>query len=308
MNFYSQNTRATKKVDVFYTIRDLEKLTGIKSHTIRIWEQRYNIIQPNRTDTNHRRYSEDQLKKLLNIAFLNKKGYKISKLATLTEKELGEKVFDISSSQKDDDSEIDSLVIAMLDSDEQKFQSIFNNSIIKSGFENTIKDLINPLFDKIGMLWQSKTITSPHEHFVSNIIRQKIIASLDSVPNQLKENFKTFVLFLPNREWHEIGLLYSNYLLKKRGHKTIYLGASVPIDDLKEYTRYANYDFLLTSVNSTNSYKDLQIFLNNLSESFSNSTILISGYQFFVNSVKFPKNIIFLKNFDQLMDFSEKNR
>lgn len=289
-------------MDVFYTIRDLEKLTGIKSHTIRIWEQRYSIIQPNRTETNHRRYSEDQLKKLLNIAFLNKKGYKISKLAKLTDQELGEKVFDISSSKLDESSEVDSLIIAMLDSDEEKFESIFNSAIIKKGFENTFIELIGPLFDKIGMLWQSKTITSPHEHFVSNIIRKKLISGIDAIPQVSGENKKTFILFLPNREWHEIGLLYSYYLLKKRGQKIIYLGASVPTDDLKEYVSSTKYDYMLTSINSTNSYKDLQSFIDSLAGTFPNKMILISGYQFMVNEVSFPKNIKYIKNFKELLN------
>jgi methanogenic corrinoid protein MtbC1 len=199
------------------------------------------------------------------------------------------------------------MVLAMLESDEEKFEKLLHNAILRIGFESTITELINPLFSKIGMLWQSKTITSPHEHFVSNIIRRKIIASIDSIMYDEYSSDKTFLLFLPDREWHELGLLYAYYLLKKRGIKVIYLGQSVPVSDLKDYTETANFDFMLSSVNSINPFKDLQKFVDKMSDTFPNKTILVSGYQFFNNSVKFPENMIFIKSFDQLISFIEKN-
>ncbi|MFW5979061.1 MAG: MerR family transcriptional regulator, partial [Bacteroidia bacterium] len=211
-----------------YSIRELEKLSGIKAHTIRIWEKRYKIIQPKRTGTNIRYYSNNDLKKLLNITILNRQGWKISDIAKLSDEELNRKVKDFSYDSKDTESQIEKLVIAMVDLDEVKFDQILSNAIMHDGFEQTIINLIFPFFKKIGLLWQTGSINPAQEHFVSNLFRQKLMVAIDNLKIPDRKDAKKFILFLPEKEFHELGLLFYSYLIKKSGHSVIYLGSSVP--------------------------------------------------------------------------------
>ncbi len=233
-----------------YTIKDLEKLSGVKAHTIRIWEKRFNIIKPSRTETNFRYYNDEQLKKLLNISLLNNSGYKISKIACLCETEICKEVEKVTSGEKNYNSQIEKLVVSMIEMDEDKFERKLTDFIERDGFEDAMLHVIYPFFDKIGVLWQTGNITPAQEHFVSNLVRQKLIVAIDGLKKKTVRNHKSFLLFLPEGELHEIGLLFTNYLLRKYGHKVIYLGQSLPLKDLAYVVRNRKPDFLLTYITS----------------------------------------------------------
>ena len=164
-----------------YSIKELEKLSGIKAHTIRIWEKRYNLIEPHRTNTNIRYYTDSDLKKILNVAVLNRQGIKISNIAKLNDLELKEEIIRVSRSHYSNEDIIDSLIIAMFDLDEYKLLSIIEKSISRIGFTSTVTDVLYPMLDKVGILWQSGDIYPAHEHFLSNLLRQKIIAATDKL-------------------------------------------------------------------------------------------------------------------------------
>jgi DNA-binding transcriptional MerR regulator len=284
-----------------YTIRDLEQLTGIKAHTIRIWEKRYGLISPDRTDTNIRTYCNTDLKRLLNIAILNKKGIKISKIAQLSIEDLKEEVKNSSEEYTQNNSQVESLILAMIEFDELRFEKLLNTFIIKYGFENTLTDILTPFFTRIGVLWQIGTINPAQEHFVSNLIRQKLLVAIDGQMFKPMENHKTFVLFLPEGELHELGLLFAYYVLKKAGHKVIYLGQSLPMGDLTEVHKTIHFDSIFVSITSSIFADNIAEFFKELKKLFPDKNIYASGYQVQVNQTIIPSNIHIInsyKNFE----------
>ncbi len=233
-----------------YSIKDLEQLSGIKAHTIRIWEQRYNIIEPKRTSTNIRYYDDDQLKYLLNVALLSRHGLKISFISKMDDgifqKEV-EKLYEQTLLRDPDvilDLDANDLMVSMIDMNAEKFHRIYENSVRNNGFEKTITDLIYPFLEKVGILWSLDQINPAHEHFISCLIRQKIIAGIDHLPNPL--DGKKFILFLPEGEFHEIGLLMANYLLKKKGCVVYYMGQNLPDRDVERCIETVKPDSVLT--------------------------------------------------------------
>lgn len=274
-----------------YSIKDLEQLTGIKAHTIRIWEKRYQLIEPERTSTNIRFYSDNDLKKLLNVSTLNRNGLKISSIVNMNNDEINERILEISESSHDSDNQIEQLIIAMIDLDEQRFERVLSTSVIKLGFDETVVRVLYPFFEKIGLLWQIGTIYPAQEHFVSNLIRQKLIIAIDAQSARFKTESKSFMLFLPSNEWHELGLLFYNYLLKKAGFKTIYLGQSVPFDDLLEVAAKHSVDYLLTSITTPLTLKKYAEYIHQLSDSFKGKTIFITGYQTHEYKIELPQNV-----------------
>lgn len=274
-----------------YSIKDLEQLTGIKAHTIRIWEKRYQLIEPERTSTNIRFYSDNDLKKLLNVSTLNRNGLKISSIVNMNSDEINERILEISETSHDSDNQIEQLIIAMIDLDEQRFERVLSTSVIKLGFDETVVRVLYPFFEKIGLLWQIGTIYPAQEHFVSNLIRQKLIIAIDAQSARFKTESKSFMLFLPSNEWHELGLLFYNYLLKKAGFKTIYLGQSVPFDDLLEVAAKHSVDYLLTSITTPLTLKKYAEYIHQLSDSFKGKTIFITGYQTHEYKIELPQNV-----------------
>lgn len=274
-----------------YSIKDLEQLTGIKAHTIRIWEKRYQLIEPERTSTNIRFYSDNDLKKLLNVSTLNRNGLKISSIVNMNNDEINERVMEISETSHDSDNQIEQLIIAMIDLDEQRFERVLSTSVIKLGFDETVIRVLYPFFEKIGLLWQIGTIYPAQEHFVSNLIRQKLIIAIDAQSARFKADSKSFMLFLPSNEWHELGLLFYNYLLKKAGYKTIYLGQSVPFDDLLEVAAKHSVDYLLTSITTPLTLKKYAEYIHQLSGSFTGKSIFITGYQTHEYNIELPANV-----------------
>jgi DNA-binding transcriptional MerR regulator len=223
------------KIKVNFSIKDLENLTGIKAHTIRIWEKRYNLLSPDRSDTNIRNYSITSFQKLLNISYLNNNGIKISKIADLKEEEIPIKVREIASRSKIEDHAINALKVAMINFDQVLFYNTYNNLLEKKTFNNIFYDVFLPFLNEIGLLWQTNTITPAHEHFISVHIKQKILINIERLQSLApKPVSKTFILFLPDREIHDIGLLFVNYELRSKGYHTIFLGESVPVESLTD--------------------------------------------------------------------------
>ncbi|WP_142783205.1 MerR family transcriptional regulator [Changchengzhania lutea] len=220
-------------IQVSFSIKDLENLTGIKAHTIRIWEKRYNLLCPNRTDTNIRNYSLESFQKLLNISYLNNNGLKISKIANLKEEEIPIKVREIASRAKVEDHAINALKMAMINFDQVLFYSTYNNLLENKTFSEIFYSVFLPLLNEIGLLWQTNTITPAHEHFISVHIKQKILLNIERLQSlEPQPTTRTFILFLPENEIHDIGLLFINYQLRSKGYHTIFLGESVPMKSL----------------------------------------------------------------------------
>lgn len=288
-----------------YSIKDLEELSGIKAHTIRIWEKRYGIIMPERTDTNIRLYSDEDLKKLLNISILNRYGLKISHLAKLSPGDLKEKVIHISRDTSDAGVQIENLIISMLELDEWKFDKILSGSIIKMGFEETLVMIMHPFFEKIGLLWQTGSINPAQEHFVSNLLRQKLIVAIDGQEPVAREAHDTFILFLHENELHELGLLFYSYLLKKKGIKVIYLGQAVPFEDLEKITRIQNAGYFLTSFTTGIKEQFLRIYLEKMAVTFPQQTVFYTGYQTGKLNGDLPGNLVKIESvqhFQKIID------
>lgn len=272
-----------------YSIKDLEQLTGIKAHTLRIWEQRYNILNPKRTDTNIRFYDDEDLKLILNVAMLNSNGLKISKIAAMSMGDISQEIIKLTDQSEDHEAQIQALTICMMELDEDRFEKVLSTIILKMGFEDTVLNVIYPFLSKIGILWQTGAITPAQEHFISNLIRQKLIVAIDG---QVSRNSgKTFMLFLPEGELHELSLLFSSYLIKKHGHKVIYLGQSTPRADLISVYKMQKPDYLLTVITSSPSGSKLQEYVDMLGKEFGNSEIFATGLQTLDQALTIPKNI-----------------
>jgi DNA-binding transcriptional MerR regulator len=261
-----------------YSIKELEQLSGIKAHTIRIWEKRHKLIDPQRTTTNIRFYSDDDLKKIINVSLLNSNGLKISKIAGMTTAEMSRKIIEISETQPEASVHIDQLVIGMVELDEEKFEKVLSGLILRFGFEKTIVDVIYPFLEKIGILWQTHHINPAQEHFISNLIRQKVIVAIDALPIPPR-NSKGVLLFLPEHELHEISLLFSHYRFRKAGFRTYYFGQTVPFNDLKAAYEIHRPEFLITCITSPMTRNGLENFLERLATHFQQSEILLMGYQ-----------------------------
>lgn len=289
-----------------YTIKDLEKLSGIKAHTIRIWEKRYGLIEPERTSTNIRTYCDLDLKRLLNISLLNQNGLKISKIARLSNDELSDKIQHLQQNSTDTESQIKSLTLSMIELDEEKFEKIISRAVIQLGFEDTMINVIYPFFQRIGIMWQTGIINPAQEHFVSNLIRQKLIVAIDSQININQSSHKSFILFLPEGELHELGLLFFGYLIKKRGHRLIYLGQSAPMNDLIEVTKLRKTDYIVTAFVSSINGQDISLYLKNLSERLKNETIFISGGQTETLKGELPSNVKTVSSPLEFIDILDK--
>jgi DNA-binding transcriptional MerR regulator len=286
-----------------YSIKDLEKLSGIKAHTIRIWEKRYNLIEPHRTNTNIRYYTDGDLKRILNVAILNRHGIKISSIAKLDELELKEEIIRVSSSSDSSDTLIDSMVLSMIDLDEYKMESMIDKSIQKLGLKSTVTDVLYPFLEKVGVLWLSGDIYPAQEHFVSFLIRQKIIAATENLSQPFNPKGKKFLLFLPEGEWHEIVLLFAQFLIREANHEVIYLGQSVPYSDVLAIGGAKRFDFLLFTNSAPKSGFDLNTYLADLGGAFPDKKILYCSSYKWESPVKSSDNLIHLEQVDDLTSF-----
>ncbi|MEL7247842.1 MAG: MerR family transcriptional regulator [Bacteroidota bacterium] len=286
-----------------YSIKDLEKLSGIKAHTIRIWEQRYGILEPQRTKTNIRYYQDEDLKILLNVALLNKNGIKISKIAKMGDQELAEKVAAISEINFEDGTQLDALTISMIEMDEDKFDRIVNTNIEQIGFERTMMEVIYPFLDKLSLLWLTGSINPVQENFISYLIRQKIISAINSTPlNSTQENDK-IMLYLPEGERQELSLLFMHYLLKSRNKYVVYLGQDISLADLLDANRIHQADYIFTMITETFAQEPVQDYVDRLAEAFPSTHILLSGYQVVAQDVQATDHITVLRSLDQMLSF-----
>ncbi|WP_309609163.1 MerR family transcriptional regulator [Flavobacterium sp.] len=222
-----------------FSIKDLENLSGIKAHTIRIWEKRYNVLEPMRTETNIRLYDLKSLQKLLNITLLHNHGYKISKISKFPVEQIPSIVRDIISEKSVKSHAINAFKMAMMNFDQTLFINTYDNLLSQKSFKEIFYDVFMPLMSEIGLLWQSDTISPAHEHFISYLIKQKLLINTEKLQfTEPIKNDRVFILFLPLNEIHELGLMYLNYEFILNGYKTIYLGESVPTDSLKDVLKY----------------------------------------------------------------------
>lgn len=288
-----------------YSIKDLEHLSGIKAHTLRIWEQRYNFIEPKRTDTNIRYYSDGDLKLILNISTLKENGYKISKIAKMSESEMSTEVLKIAETNLRFPDQINALTLSMIDMDEDRFEKILSNNIIKYGFEKSMVNIIYPFLSKIGMLWQTGSILPAQEHFISNLIRQKMTVAIDGQYVTESESKGKWLLYLPEGELHELSLMFATFLLRSRKYKVIYLGQNLPKEDLYAVKEIHNPDYVLTMCTAAPKKSEIQEYIDEVAELFNNSTLFVGGYQVIGQDIKRKKNVEFLMKMEDLTEFLE---
>ncbi len=290
-----------------YSIKDVEQLSGIKAHTLRIWEQRYEILKPKRTDTNIRFYDDEDLKFILNISLLNKHGFKISKIAQMEQTDLRDEVLRLTEKTTQYEDKIQALTLCMLDLDEDKFEKIISTCILQNGFENTMLHLIYPFLVRLGILWQTGSINPSQEHFISYLIRQKVIVAIDGQLRSSNPRAKKYMLFLPEGEWHELSLLFCNYLIRKREQHVIYLGQTLPLHDLKMAYKIHQPEYLLCIITASPSYEYVQKYLLQLGNLFPDATILITGGQVIGQGFDMTDNMILLNKIEDLVEFVEEN-
>jgi DNA-binding transcriptional MerR regulator len=289
-----------------YSIKDLENFSGIKAHTIRIWEQRYHLLSPVRTDTGIRTYSDIDLKHILNIATLqNKGGIKISKIAELTESEISEKILQLSGGELDYPEHIQAITVAMMDLDEYRFQVLAKTITDAYGFENFMLKVIYPFLTRLGTLWLSGSVGPAQEHFITHLIRQKIIAAIDSQMAKPKPDAKKFLLYLPEGELHEIGLLFASYLIRARQHSAVYLGQSLPFDELCLAYEIHQPDYVFSVFTTEPSQDILPAYVSELDKMLPSAKIMLTGYNVLHSPEPLPARIQLIGDFTTLIEVIE---
>jgi MerR family transcriptional regulator, light-induced transcriptional regulator len=285
-----------------FTIKDLENLSGIKAHTIRIWEQRYSFLKPQRSQTNIRYYTSDELKTILNVSLLNKYGFKVSHINKLTDTEVQEKILALNQSEAQQERLINELIQYMIELKIDRFEYILDKIILEKGIEKTITYLVFPFLEKIGILWLTNHINPAQEHLVTNIIRQKLIVGIEKLPNRVT-SANSIILFLPENEYHELGLLFMHFLLKASGVKVYYIGSAIPINDLKFVVNNLKPNYVYTHLTSVAKNFNFERFLNNYTSSIPSTTLVISGYLASTVSRSLPPNVVLKTSFKAVTDF-----
>ncbi len=285
-----------------FTIKDLENLSGIKAHTIRIWEQRYDFIKPHRTKTNIRYYSSDELKTILNVSLLNKFGFKVSHINKMTELELQDKILSLNQVEAQQERLINDLIQCMIEMKLDRFETVLNSFISTKGIEKTISFLIFPFLEKVGILWLTNHINPAQEHLVTNIIRQKLIVGIDKAHAIIKAE-KNVLLFLPEGEYHELGLLYMHYILKSKGIGVSYLGASIPVKDISFVTNLQKTDYLYTHLTTVAKNFHFDRFLDSISNQIPQTPLIVSGYLAGNWQKSVPPTVKFKKSMAEVMEF-----
>ena len=287
-----------------YSIRDLEQLSGIKAHTLRIWEQRYNIIEPQRTDTNIRTYDDQDMKLVLNISLLKSHGYKISKISKMAPEQMQAEVVALSDKKLNYPDQIYALTVSMLDLDEARFEKIISSNILKFGFEETMVSIIYPFLSRIGTLWVTGSVGPAQEHFISNLIRQKIIVAIDGQVVRPSPDSRTYLLFLPEGELHEMGLLFANYIIRARNNKVVYLGQSLPFGEIEFAHKLHQPDYIFTAITSVPANNDVQPYVDKLASRFPASIILLTGYQVVGQGIQTAPNVKVINKIQDLLEIA----
>lgn len=284
-----------------FTIKDLENLSGIKAHTIRIWEQRYRFLKPKRTDTNIRYYSNEELKTVLNISLLNKYGFKISHIDKMTPQQIRERITSIGDAKAQKEKEVNDLLHRMIDLDIAGFEKLIDSHMMAKGVERTITQIIFSFLERTGVLWQTGHINPAHEHLASNIIRQKLIVAIDACHVPVKKK-KTAMLFLPEGEHHELGILYITYLLKKTGVAVIYPGANLPIADATYVALLKKPDIIFMHLTNPAGLPSFAGLLKKIQSSFKGIRVIISGAMVREYHKQTPQGIELKKSLAEITD------
>jgi DNA-binding transcriptional MerR regulator len=279
-----------------YKIRDLEQLTGIKAHTIRIWEQRYNLLEPSRTDTSIRYYTDKELAFILKVALLNKNGYKISRISEMSEKEMNKSIEKLSNDKSSESIYFEKLLLGLVQMDEKLFIETLEDLINKFGLLLTFEKHLIPFLDKIGVMWVVGSINPAQEHFVTHLIRQKIVVETDKLP--LNKSEELYFLYLPENEWHELGVLFYNYALRNAGKSTIYLGQCLPIDSLFLCIQKYNPTHLVTSIVTVMDEKKINTYFKKIREEFPKLKLYSGGYQMLQSKGDFEKFVTKISNLE----------
>ena len=287
----------------FFSISQLEQFSGIKAHTIRIWEQRYNALSPSRSDGNTRSYDNAQLRRLLNISTLLQDGHKPSKLCKMSDNKLFQlmesKLTDNTLNDPSYEYFVSQLIVASTGFDEVYFDKIFSNCLLRLGMRDTYVKVIYPLLNRIGLLWAANKISPAYEHFCSNMVKQKLSAAIDALPPP-KSSRKSWLLFLRENEFHDIGLLFSYFLLKQAGKKVIYLGSNVPMDTLSQAVHETAPAHLFMFMVHYDSPEETNDYLKALKKLFGNTTIHISGNERLLSALKPAKEINKISSVEEL--------
>lgn len=287
-----------------FSISDIEGLVGIKAHTLRAWELRYNIVPGKRTPTNIRYYDEEDLKLLLNIAALNSNGFKISRIAKMSKKHITDIVLQLQARYSNDSVQILSLAEATIRYDEAAFAKILSGCIEDMGLTKTMDLVLFPFMKRVGMLWQTGTLNPSNEHFAANLIRDQIIVEIDKVDKPLKANSKRFLLFLPEEEMHETGLLFARYLLKKCGMEVLYLGQEIPYPDIERVVEAYRPDYAFVVLTSLNLGKSVHKILEKVKKHV-NVPVLVAGSLIAEFDILSEDGLKPLKNVCDIVEFLE---
>lgn len=285
-----------------FSISQLAQFSGIKPHTIRMWEQRYNALQPNRSEGNTRYYDNSQLRRLLNIVSLMEGDHKVSELCSMTDKKLYKLVGEfqnIPNVNELNEYLISQLIAAGMSYDEAYFDKTFSHCFLKYGIKDTYSKVIYPMLVRIGLMWASDSLPPAHEHFISNLIRQKLFTAIDSLP-PAKSAFDSWLLFLPENEFHEIGLLFAHYLIRFSGKKVIYLGSNVPLQSLLIAVKDTSPANLLLFFIRADLPENFQEYLDKLGVHISSKKIFVSGTKKVTDQLKAEKKIHFLNSVEDL--------
>jgi DNA-binding transcriptional MerR regulator len=288
-----------------FSIKDLENISGIKAHTLRIWEQRYGILKPERTDTNIRHYGDEELKLVLNIALLQEKGgFKISEIAKMSDAEIVSHILHLSETSFNHVDHMQALTLAMMDLDEARFQVLTRNIVNAHGFEYYMLEVIYPFMRRLGTLWLSGSVGPAQEHFISHLIRQKLIAAIDQQDLSLKPNAKRVLLYLPEGELHEIGLLFANYVFRARKHAVVYLGQSLPYDELLLAYSIHKPDYIFSVFTTEPSVDEIDAYMAKMAVDMPNTKIILTGYVVLQPERKLPVDIHTIPDFQSLIDLA----
>ncbi len=286
-----------------FSISDIESLTGIKAHTIRVWEQRYNLVAAKRTESNIRYYTSEDLCTFLNIATLNENGYKISKISQMDISKINQLVKSLRENHYNVNVQVQMLSNAMFTMDETEFDDILNGCINEMGMEKAMHDIFFPFLNKVGFMWQVGSINPAHEHFATQKISQKIIHTTYENAKEITSKSKRFLLFLPAGEIHEVGLLFAQYILKSRGHQVLYLGQNMPEDTLTEVANYYEPDCVFSVLTSPLIENDINKLINRLLENLPYWPLVLAGSQVVSNPINPKPRLTIIK---QIAEFIEK--
>jgi len=285
-----------ERVKSTFSIKNLENLSGIKAHTLRIWEKRYNLLEPERTDTNIRRYSLDSLRKLLNVTLLYNHGFKISKIASLDDSEIPKLVRSIALKANSEQVSINAFKLAMINFDYELFDTNYEEILQHHNFEYLFMNIFMPLMKELGILWQTGAISPSHEHFITNLVKQKIHLQTEYLQkNKFEPNHPIFVLFLPENEIHELGILYLNYLILSKGYRTIFLGQSLQTSSLQTLysyeTKYYFVSYITVEPSKDEIMPYLQTFYNKILDKQDSKLILFGPQQIAIDKEALPEKI-----------------